>query len=48
MRRELPLGGQSLQYLELADQRALVDRLERSYLVVQGPLALARHIAVLA
>jgi uncharacterized protein len=37
LRREPPLGGQSLQYLELADQRALVDRLERSYLVVQGP-----------
>jgi uncharacterized protein len=37
LRREPPLGGEPLQYLELADQRALVDRLERSYLVVQGP-----------
>ena len=30
-------GDESLQCLELADQRALLDRLERSYLVVQGP-----------
>ena len=33
----LPLGGASLQRRELADQRALLDRLEGSYLVVQGP-----------
>ena len=37
LRREPPLGGESLQRLELADQRALLDQLEGSYLVVQGP-----------
>ena len=37
LRREPPLGGESLQRLELDDQRALLDRLEGSYLVVQGP-----------
>jgi uncharacterized protein len=37
LQREAPLGGESLQRLELAEQRALLDRLERSYLVVQGP-----------
>jgi predicted RecB family nuclease len=37
LRRELPLGGARLQCRELAEQRGLLDRLERSYLVVQGP-----------
>ena len=37
LRREPPLGGEPLQRRELADQRALLDRLESSYLVVQGP-----------
>jgi RNase_H superfamily len=37
LRREPPLGGESLQRRKLADQRALLDRLEGSYLVVQGP-----------
>ena len=37
LRREPPLGGAPLQCLELAEQRALLDRLEGSYLVVQGP-----------
>ena len=37
LRREPPLGGASLQRLELEEQRALLDRLEGSYLVVQGP-----------
>jgi predicted RecB family nuclease len=37
LRREPPLGGSSLQCLELSEQRALLDRLEGSYLVVQGP-----------
>ena len=37
IRTELPLRGARLQCLELADQRYLLDRLERSYLVVQGP-----------
>jgi uncharacterized protein len=37
LRREPPLGGASLQRTEIADQRALLDRLEGSYLVVQGP-----------
>jgi predicted RecB family nuclease len=37
LRREPPLGGASLQRKELDEQRALVDRLENSYLVVQGP-----------
>ena len=37
LRRELPLGGASLQRRELEEQRALLDRLEGSYLVVQGP-----------
>jgi uncharacterized protein len=37
LRREPPLRGESLQRIELTDQRALLDRLERAYLVVQGP-----------
>jgi predicted RecB family nuclease len=37
LRREPPLGGSLLQCLELAEQRALLDRLDGSYLVVQGP-----------
>jgi predicted RecB family nuclease len=37
LQREPPLGGESLQRLELVGQRALLDRLEESYLVVQGP-----------
>jgi predicted RecB family nuclease len=35
--REPPLGGESLQRLELEEQRSLLDRLADSYLVVQGP-----------
>jgi uncharacterized protein len=37
LRIEPPLGGLPLQCLELAEQRALLDRLHGSYLVVQGP-----------
>ena len=37
LRREPPLGGASLQRRDLAEQRVLLDRLEGSYLVVQGP-----------
>jgi uncharacterized protein len=37
LRREPPLCGAPLQCRELADQRALLDRLEGSYLVIQGP-----------
>jgi uncharacterized protein len=37
LRSEPPLGGSPLQCLELTQQRALLDRLEGSYLVVQGP-----------
>jgi predicted RecB family nuclease len=37
LRREPPLGGSPLQCLELSEQRRLLDRLEGSYLVVQGP-----------
>lgn len=37
VRREPPLGGESLQRAELDDQRALLDRLDGSYLVIQGP-----------
>lgn len=37
LRREPPLGGESLQRLELEQQRNLLDQLEDSYLVVQGP-----------
>jgi uncharacterized protein len=37
LRRDAPLGGASLQRLELDAQRALLDELEDSYLVVQGP-----------
>src|SRR5262249_1199785 len=37
LRREAPLGGEPLQRGELPEQRALLDRLEGSYLVVQGP-----------
>ena len=37
LRREPPLGGASLQRRELEEQRALLDRLEGSFLVVQGP-----------
>ena len=37
LRRELPLGGERLQCATIEEQRALLDRLENSYLVVQGP-----------
>jgi predicted RecB family nuclease len=37
LRREPPLGGARLQCRDLTDQRALLDRLGGSYLVVQGP-----------
>jgi predicted RecB family nuclease len=37
LRGDLPLLGALLQCPELADQRDLLDRLEGSYLVVQGP-----------
>jgi predicted RecB family nuclease len=37
LRCEPPLGGGSLQCRELADQRGLLDRLDGSYLVIQGP-----------
>ena len=37
LRREPPLGGASLQRRELEEQRALLDQLEGSFLVVQGP-----------
>ena len=37
LRRDPPLGGESLQQRELDAQRMLLDRLEGSYLVVQGP-----------
>jgi hypothetical protein len=37
LRREPPLGGASLQRHDLAEQRALLDELQDSYLVVQGP-----------
>jgi predicted RecB family nuclease len=37
LRREPPLDGASLQRRELEEQRALLDRLEGSYLVIQGP-----------
>src|SRR5205823_6376828 len=37
LRREPPLGGASLQRRELTEQRTLLDQLEDSYLVVQGP-----------
>jgi predicted RecB family nuclease len=37
LRGDLPLRGAVLQCRELADQRDLLDRLEGSYLVVQGP-----------
>lgn len=37
LRRELPLGGASLQCRELSEQCALLDGLEGSYLVMQGP-----------
>ncbi len=37
LRREAPLGGRRVQRGELAEQRAILDELERSYLVVQGP-----------
>ena len=37
LRTELPLGGARLQCRELAEQRGLLDQLEGSYLVVQGP-----------
>jgi predicted RecB family nuclease len=37
LRREPPLAGASLQRRELAEQRTLLDLLEDSYLVVQGP-----------
>jgi len=37
LRLEPPLGGESLQRLDLDDQRVLLDQLGDSYLVVQGP-----------
>ena len=37
LRREPPLGGASLQRRDLEEQRALLDQLEGSFLVVQGP-----------
>jgi uncharacterized protein len=37
LRRDLPLDGDRLQCTTIDEQRALVDRLENSYLVVQGP-----------
>ena len=37
LRREPPLGGASLQRRDLEEQRALLDRVEGSFLVVQGP-----------
>jgi predicted RecB family nuclease len=37
LQREPPLGGASLQRRDLAEQRSLLDQLEDSYLVVQGP-----------
>ncbi len=37
LRREPPLGGASLQRLEISGQRALVDEISESYLVIQGP-----------
>ena len=37
LRREPPLRGASLQCRELGEQRELLDRLDGSYLVVQGP-----------
>jgi uncharacterized protein len=37
LRRELPLDGERLQCATIEEQRALLDRLENSYLVVQGP-----------
>lgn len=37
LRREPPLGGASLQRLDLDEQRALLDKLHDSYLVIQGP-----------
>lgn len=37
LRRDPPLGGASLQRLELGDQRSLLDELTDSYLVIQGP-----------
>jgi uncharacterized protein len=37
LRREPPLGGTPLQRGELAEQRALLDQLNDSFLVVQGP-----------
>jgi superfamily II DNA or RNA helicase len=37
LQREPPLSGASLQRRELVQQRVLLDELEDSYLVVQGP-----------
>jgi uncharacterized protein len=37
LRGDLPLAGASLQRRKLSDQRALLDQLKGSYLVVQGP-----------
>jgi predicted RecB family nuclease len=37
LRRDPPLGGESMQRRELADQTILLDRLENSYLFLQGP-----------
>ncbi len=37
LRRELPLGGDRVQVSTLAEAKSLVERLEGSYLFVQGP-----------
>lgn len=37
LRREPPLDGERVQRTEIAEQRAVLDELEDSYLVVQGP-----------
>jgi predicted RecB family nuclease len=37
LQRDPPLGGASLQRRDIDDQRVLLDRVEGSYLVVQGP-----------
>src|SRR5207253_5091888 len=37
LRRELPVGGERMQRLTIEEQRSLLDQLDGSYLVVQGP-----------
>jgi uncharacterized protein len=37
LRRDLPLEGERLQRATIGEQQALLDRLQNSYLVVQGP-----------